>query len=316
MNNLEHIAYQEVFDAYGNSYAVWRKCLKPKYAKVWLDIGSAYLVLALILFISTLLPYDRHFLLFTGVVMTALLTGFILAYLALFLHEGGHFNLHPHKRTNDILSHCFLGSLFGTSMKAYRKIHWQHHLHLGTPGDTETSYFNDLNASFLVESFTGIHLLKIMRGKSRYVIADRSIRQQTKRMLVIGAVLNVTFLTVLIFTGFWATAIVWLTGMLVFFPFFATIRQILEHRSELAEAGIDYTKQPHGRISRLFGSGIFSRLFGAAGFNRHMIHHWDPQVSYTRLKDVERFLYTCDTTKKILENSRTSYLSTARKLFH
>jgi len=32
---------------------------------------------------------------------------------------------------------------------------------------------------------------------------------------------------------------------------------------------------------RLFGDDFFSCTFGGAGFNRHLLHHWEPQISYT-----------------------------------
>ena len=40
----------------------------------------------------------------------------------------------------------------------------------------------------------------------------------------------------------------------------------------------------------------FSRYFGGAGFNRHLLHHLDPSISYTRFDEFERFKNTVQMT--------------------
>jgi len=45
-----------------------------------------------------------------------------------------------------------------------------------------------------------------------------------------------------------------------------------------------------------------------------MIHHWDPQISYTRLKDIEDFLLYNKKTAEIIHSSKTSYSSVLKKL--
>jgi hypothetical protein len=74
------------------------------------------------------------------------------------------------------------------------------------------------------------------------------------------------------------------------FPFLGAVRQLLEHRDDEADANIDYTQIAHGPFTRIFGSGPFSSTFGGAGFNRHLLHHWEPNVSYTNLSQLEEFL--------------------------
>jgi fatty acid desaturase len=314
MNNLEEISYDSVLHARFGSYAEWRKTLKPDYTIVWRDIILGYLALLAILFISTIIAPSGIFLFILTILITSILTGLILAYLALFLHEAGHFNLHADKKKNDRLARIFLGIPFGTDIRSYRKIHWQHHLHLGATSDTETSYFNALTPQFLVESFTGIHLLKVLRKKNSHDVLNTELKKESRKMLLAGAFFNLLVISICLVAGAWGTAIAWALGMLVFFPFFATLRQILEHRHEFAGRGTDYTKTAHGKYSRLFGSSAFSRVFGAAGFNRHMIHHWDPQASYTRYADIENFLSCSDATKEIVAGSKTTYWKTLRKL--
>src|SRR6478672_1442234 len=122
MNNLEEISYKDVRHQNSLTYAEWRKELRPAYAIVWRDIFLGYLGLVAIIFLSTKVEFSKPLIFILGVVLGSLLVGVLLAYLALFLHEAGHFNLHPNKKTNDRLATIFLGVLFGTSIRAYRKI--------------------------------------------------------------------------------------------------------------------------------------------------------------------------------------------------
>lgn len=313
-NNLEGIGFEEVTDQKGISYALFRDTLKPRYSKVAFDIfkGYGWLVIistGIILLNHRFPPYWWLFTL-TG----AVLIGYAAAYLALFIHEAGHFNIHPDKKINDRLATFFLCLPFGLSMKSYRKVHWQHHVHLGTPGDAEISYFNALTKLFILETLTGIHLLRTMRKKEGEGVLTKDQQAQARQMLFAGIVFHFLILIISILTGNWPFAISWFFGFLVFFPFFATIRQILEHRDELASSAIDYHKESHGKVSRLFTNTIISSSFGSAGFTRHMIHHWDPLISYTRLKDIEDFLSRSEKTAAIIENSKTNYRTALKKL--
>jgi hypothetical protein len=52
---------------------------------------------------------------------------------------------------------------------------------------------------------------------------------------------------------------------------------------------------------------------GGAGFDRHLLHHWDPQVSYTRLPELERFLLNTKASAAL--SAKESYISTFKRLF-
>jgi fatty acid desaturase len=314
MTNLEEIAYADAIHPDGRSYAEWRKDLKPRYTVVWRDIVFGYLGIGAILFLASFLPINRPVLYGIGSLVGAVTLGSVLACLSLFLHEAGHFNLHSRKKINDRLAFIFLGIPFGTDINCYRKIHWQHHLHLGTTADAENSYFNALTPFFLFETFTGLHLLKVLRRKNANHLLTQRMRRNSFRVLLVSGLLSIAITLIFILTEFWAGAFMWLTGMFIFFPFFATIRQILEHRDELAQQKINYYHVNHGKLTRIFTSDLFSRFFGGAGFNKHLIHHWDPQISYTRLNDIEQFLSQCPATKAFVQNASTTYFKTFRKL--
>jgi fatty acid desaturase len=185
---------------------------------------------------------------------------------------------------------------------------------LGTPQDTEVSYFNALTKLFVVETLTGVHLLRTVMRKNNNSLLTKEQVQQSRIMLLAGFLLHAATLTISFFTGNWPLALAWILSFGIFFPFFATIRQMLEHRDELANHTTDFYKQSHRKLSRLFVHTILSSSFGSAGFTRHMIHHWDPQISYTRLKDIEEFLTASEKTAPIIQSSKTTYTSVFKKL--
>ena len=134
-------------------------------------------------------------------------------------------------------------------------------------------------------------------------------------MFLATAFLNLLFVVALFLVGFWQVALAWALGLGAAFPFFASFRQILEHRRVDADKNTDYNQVDSGASHRMFGDGLIGITMGPAGFNRHLLHHWDPSVSYTRLKDVEDFLM--DTPLKgELEASRTTYFETFVLLFN
>ncbi len=313
-NNLEGISFEEVTNEKGITYADFRANLSPRHSKVWFDVFKGYFFIALLSAVFIYLDNRFHNYWWALIIPFGLLIGYATAYLALFIHEAGHFNIHSNKKTNDRLATILLCLPFGLSMKSYRKIHWQHHIHLGTPQDAEVSYFNALTNLFLLETLTGIHLLRTILQKEKNTLLTKEQLTQSRIMLVAGFLFHGSIIVLSLYTNNWPFVIVWLIAFGIFFPFFATIRQLLEHRDELAKNETDFTKQSHGKVSRLFVHTILSSSFGSAGFTRHMIHHWDPQISYTRHEDIERFLLQCDKVAPIIRSSKTTYNKTLKIL--
>src|SRR5688500_3086913 len=128
-NNLEEIGFDEVKNGNGISYAVFRNSLQPRYPKVAFDITKAYLFLLLIATLLIFFHSTIQAFWWLIIPLAALMIGYTAAYLALFIHEAAHYNIHPVKKKNDSLATIFLCLPFGLSLKSYRKIHWQHHVH-------------------------------------------------------------------------------------------------------------------------------------------------------------------------------------------
>lgn len=194
-----------------------------------------------------------------------------------------------------------------------------HHRHLGTPEDTEHSYFDALTIRFILESLTGIRVIKVLANREKTLQSYPTPKTEKKKstfgmQIIIGGLLNAGIVVVAALLGYWSLAISWAIGFLIIFPFLGSVRQLLEHRSESAKSTIDYSKTPHGQTNRMFGTGIIASTFGAAGFNRHLLHHWEMQISYTRLRDLEQFLLETQ-AKAILQHHKTGYFRTFTRLF-
>ena len=315
MSNLEGIPYDEVINSEGLSYITFKKTLKPDYFKTWVYIMLGLLCLTALLFIFVLIENIIPGWYLLTIPVFSILTGFTIAFINLFVHEAGHYYLCPDKKVNDLLANIFLCSWTGIHIKVYRKIHWLHHQHLATDSDPENSYFNVLSGKFIFETFSGIHALRIILRKNDNEVLEKELRKRSIQMLLAGLIINGILLFVAIWFNNYQLVIVWILAMLVFFPFFASIRQLIEHRDELAASDNAFYISPKRKISRLFTDGIFSNLFGPAGFNKHMIHHWDPILPFTALGKVEEFLAGCDKTKEIIQRSKTTYFAAFKKLW-
>ena len=68
-------------------------------------------------------------------------------------------------------------------------------------------------------------------------------------------------------------------------------------------------------MNRIFGNDFFSRYFGAAGFNKHFLHHIDPSISYTAFKEMESFLNNSNMSD-VLKSNKLSYFQTFKSLFN
>ena len=270
----------------------------------------------LLIFVNIESKVESKFQLLLLVPLWGFLVGFFFAYIQLFIHEAGHFNIHPNKRINDVLANIFIGLLIGANIKEYRDVHWKHHQRLGHSNDTENSYFNNLSFGFIFRMLTGLYVITVLKSRKK-LNKDKKLgtTNYNKNVnVLLGIILHAGIIFLLYtFSAIYAI-LVWVIAVIVFFPFFSTVRQLIEHRDADAENNINFFKQDHGTVTRLFKDTFFSKLFGGAGFSRHMLHHWDPSISYTRLVEVESFLENTKGCGKIIEDSRTTYSSIFMKL--
>ena len=270
-------------------YAAFRNGLVADYAKICRDLASGHVALAAtVAGVGLIGPI--------AVPVGAMLVGFFIAFLQLFIHEAAHYGLAADRRTNDLIANRLICWQVGTDIASYRATHWEHHRSLGTSKDTEVSYRNSLDPGFLAAMLTGIHALRVFVSRKE---APAKGKDRKPRPLLLGMAVHSCLIAGLVLLGWWPAAVAWLAGMGIFFPFFATLRQLLEHRP---------ADGSEGAVTRLFGDDVFSRMFGGAGFNRHMLHHLEPQVSYTRLAELEKYLMATSASAE-LNARRSSYWS-------
>jgi len=305
----------KLFGRDGQSYGTFVSGLRPRYWMVYRDIGLGYLFLASSYGLIVAAPGWGAPRLAVGI-LGAIPIGYGIAYLQLFLHEGAHYNLAPTKTQNDWLCNMLVAWLVGTTAAAYRPTHFQHHRDLGTTTDTEFTYFFPLNGRFLIKAAFGIRALEIMLS---HTTAPRpqlpaQMRASGRIALLAGAAIYAAVAAGSLLFGWWWAAMGLVFGVTMAFPFFGALRQLLEHRCDGAISTIDYRKQDHGACTRIFPDDLFSRTFGGAGFNRHLLHHWEPQVSYTNLPELEAFLNETE-MKSIMDRRRATYLRVFRSLF-
>jgi len=303
----------------GLRYSEFRKTLTPRYRKVWGDILMGYGGLLLIGVVFWVVQFPLWPIALLAALLGSIGFGYLHHYLALFMHEAAHFNLTSSRKTNDLMTNIFLGVLQGYSVETYRPTHFGHHREIGNVEDPEHHYFHALDLRLIFLTLSGIRTAKGI-GERLFSTARRTLpassqpsRSGFNWVVLAGGFVHGAIIVGAIMAGKWPLSVAWIIGFLIWFPFFSTLRQILEHRDFHASPNTDFTQIRHGAITRIFSDGPLASTFGAAGFSRHLLHHWEPQISYTRLRELERFLLDTE-AGPIIRAQRETYLSTFRKL--
>ena len=297
---LRHVVDAET----GGGYRSFRRSLVPDYRRVKRDLALGYGALAATLLLAGLAAGPLAGL--AAAAVAAVAVGYWIAFLQLFIHEAAHYNLAPGRDANDRLADRLICWQVGTSIAAYRRTHAEHHRALGRAQDTETSYTHRLTLRFLVEMVTGVHAARVFLARRRTPQPSEPAGERgAAAPLLKGIAAHLLILAGLLALGAWPAALAWIGGVGVFFPLFATVRQLLEHRPTRAALHLA-DGDGDGAVTRLFGDGPFARTFGGAGFNRHLLHHLEPQISYTRLAELETYLMTTSAAPA-LDARRSSY---------
>lgn len=303
--------------ANGQGWEVFRRTLEPRWTGVWFDLALRYALLAGGFAAACLIAATAgNTIGFLLAPFTALWMGFWFASIVLFMHEGAHFNLHPDKRRNDRMAQWLVCILIGDDIRRYRAVHWEHHLHLGDQEDTEVSYHFAPTLRCALENLIGVHVWRVFKEHHRDRAAGGQAAAGPARGwlgLASGVVLHAMIVLSAVMAGWYSAAAAWVLAVGVCFPFFSALRNQLEHRSVDASPDVDYRVTPHGAVNRMFASSPFARAFGSTGFRRHLLHHWDPQISYSRFDEFEAFLMQTDLAPEI-DEARTTYMSIWRVL--
>lgn len=310
-----HLLRPQIADSRGIRYVDFVKTLSPRYGRVFLDIALGYACLLATCVLVVALPALGLLSSWLAAGFGAISIGFWIAYLQLFIHEGAHFNLSPDRDRSDLFCNLLIAWMIGSSVQKYRVVHFQHHRELGNVGDTEMTYFFPLNLLFIIKGLFGIRVLEVLT--SRRATQERATAQRARGNYVglAGLMAHALILVATyVFGSIWLT-LAWIAGVGAIFPLFGALRQLLEHRDDRANSSTNYFETDHGAFTRIFGSGPFSSTFGGAGFNRHLLHHWEPSLSYTNLPELEGYLLDTDAAR-LIAMRRSSYFKTFARLFH
>jgi fatty acid desaturase len=313
--DLESTSKPNLLSRAGVSYAQFRQTLVANYPRVWREIAAGWgAILAIDLGLFSFRP-DSVAIAVLASVIGGILIGYVIAYLHLFFHEAAHFNLAARHEQSDRLANGILGPLLLSCVEFYRHIHFAHHRFLGTSDDTENSYFHPLTVRFLIYSVTGQRVAQVLLSRSRTqkVFIAPELREKQRRYFLYGAMGHASVVLAALAAHAWVLAAGWCLGVICFTPFFGAVRQLLEHRREGA-ARKNFAQQDQGKFTRTFHPGVLGLTFGAAGFNRHLLHHWDPSLSYTCLEKVEDFLLNTPLKDEYLQ-ARKSYFSVFKELY-
>jgi fatty acid desaturase len=291
-------------------YARFRRALKPRYHIVWRDMMLGYAALLASLW-AVQIPQNPLLSLF-AVAVGAVVIGFFVAYLQLFIHEAAHYNLAADRQKSDRIANTLIAWQVGTSIEAYRRVHFEHHRHLGHAEDGERSYTYALRWRFLFEMLTGIHAIRVFLERRN--APQKATQSKSPMPLVRGATVHAVLIMVLLALGAWSSALAWVGGMAIFFPLFATLRPMLEHRPTDGDGSV--LPGESEAVTRMFDDGVFARFFGGAGFNRHLLHHWEPQLSYTRLPELDRYIANLKVGATLNEKRTTYYQAFRAMLSH
>lgn len=296
----------------GLRYLEFRKTLNISYCVLLFNMALPWAMIITLFYVFHRLgnSYWSYALILPG----AIWSGFWLQSYNLHFHEAAHFNLHKDRRLNDAIANFLFTPFVGLFIEPYRISHWQHHRFLGQSGDTEITYRSQLGYRELLDGLSGLYLIKML---CIYFVnmQNRNSSHKTKLKLPYDLFLSLIvfmavncLITIVLFKLISISAsISWVISLFVIGPFINQIRQTLEHRPYIQAIDLGSDPEKCNAANRIFGRDLFSKYFGAAGFNSHLLHHLDPSISYTRFYSIEKFLLNSE-AKEYIEANRTSYL--------
>lgn len=193
----------------------------------------------------------------------AILVGWLQFALSNAQHEGTHRNFgSPHREGLwELLTVLPLGFT-----SDYRRVHLDHHAHLGVPGlDPDHSAYAHLPRGwagwlfFILLTLTGLPALSQFLAKG----APGSGGAQLPKLIAVQACLALAIFSV---APWWGYLAFWLLPLVTVAKLFSSLRLLAEHAS------------PDGRTVIRSFSGPSAWFLGLFGFARHAEHHWKMQI--------------------------------------
>jgi fatty acid desaturase len=280
----------------GVTYGEFRKTLNVNFFRIQVGIVCSFLSLFVILFLCN--KTDNFFLLIFMSVSLALTQHRILNV----VHEGAHYLLSRSRKFNDTFCNFLAGWFILCDVDQYRITHIEHHRNLGSEFDPENAHMEKLDLTWLVSLISGFNTVRriSVRKQIRSNLGSRATGKP--RHLVVpflGLLLHSLILLFVYNILSFQTLVVWLFSTFFLTPALGILRNLLEHKYvESVDSAIWYQilgrEKPADAVlkvtTRTFTKSLLSRLYGSMGFTRHLLHHWDPSISFSNLGKVHKFL--------------------------
>lgn len=280
----------------GVTYGDFRKTLKVRYSQIQLGIVFSFLSIFMLIYLS---DKTKNLVLLSIIAICLSLTEHRILNV---LHEGSHYLLSKSRNFNDFFCNIFAGWFVLSDVDQYRITHIEHHRNLGSEFDPENAHMEKLDLTWLISLFSGFNTLRRMgvRTKSRNNLGPRA-QAKLRHLLVpvIGLLLHALVVVVVYKYLSLHVLILWVVATFVLTPALGILRNLLEHKYvEGVDAAIWYQivgrEKPEDVVktvtTRTFTRSLLSRLYGSMGFTRHLLHHWDPSISFANLGLVHNFL--------------------------
>jgi fatty acid desaturase len=217
-------------------------------------------------------------------------------HLQILLHEGAHFQLHPKRRWNDLLTDIFCSIPFFGWVRHYRHFHFIHHRHLlNADHDPEVEFYAGQNYFFerkrwfellrmLLIDFSGYHYFQFLFSYNRYLIDEtrrgRLAGLSTQEWFALGIVGCVGLIAVFYFHALFILFFYWILPQPTFLFLFLKLQGYGEHsKRQTTIEDCTYTHEL-GWLARFFIYPLNSDL--------HLEHHLYPSVPWYRLRFIHK----------------------------
>ena len=297
---------------FNSTYSDFRKQLVTPFRRVQFSLIMNWFS---IIFLVILSKYLSNFVFyFCEAVFLSLLMNRVLS----IVHEGAHYHLSEDRSMNDRITNVCAGWFIFLDVRNYRKTHIQHHRGLGTSLDTENTHMDKLDLSWLIAAISGAKTALAIK-KSLPSTSNTGIEERPKILiLLLGAIAHLGIFSAIYLGLGWWPLLVWSVSLLVVTPMLGMLRNLLEHRYveavdpilwEIFMNSNSKAIEINQVTTRTFTQSIFSKFYGSMGFTRHLLHHWDPSISFMNLGKVHEFLLTSE-VGELLKKTDTTYTRT------
>ena len=226
------------------------------------------------------------------ILFTILLLGGRQMAFGVLVHETGHKSFFTSAKVNDFVGTWLSGYWVFSDKDAYMRGHLMHHKDCGTVDDPDLKNFDAYPVS--ITSFKR-KVFRDISGKigwRRIVSIGRSLyrfnalKPQVRKMLVGGAICNMTLLLALTVTGFAWLYAVWVIAFMTSHMLITRIRQIAEH----AAVPDHFSPDIRRNTRTIYINWLESLAVAPHDLNFHLEHHLMASVPIYRLRELHQLL--------------------------